>query len=79
MVLDAEGPKAFAAETFEGVVVEVDVRQLDVLVFERVYVNAEAVVLRGYLDLAGIEIFDGVICAAVAELELVCFSAECKA
>jgi hypothetical protein len=52
--------------------------KLNIFVLERIYIDAEAVVLRGYLDLAGFEIFHGVICAAVAEFELEGFAAKRK-
>jgi hypothetical protein len=47
-------------------------------VLERVYIDAEAVVLRGDFDLSGFEIFNGVISAAMAEFELECLAAESK-
>ena len=76
MVLDGEGWLVFAAESLVRVVVEVQVRQLDLFFFKRVGVHAEAVVLAGDFDLSRLEILDGVIGSTVAELELVCLGAE---
>jgi len=52
-------------------VVEIEVRQFNVPAFEAVHIDTKAVILAGYLDLCGFEVLDRVICAAVAELELV--------
>ena len=46
---------------------------------ERVGIDGEAVVLRGDLDAAGAEVFDRMVAAAVAELELVGLAAEGQA
>ena len=76
VVLDGEGRLVFAAESLVRVVVEVQVRQLDIFIFERVGVHAEAVVLAGDFDFSGLEILNGVVGSAVAKLELVGFGAE---
>src|SRR5262245_52471558 len=51
VVLDAEDRHARVPHPFQRAVVEVDVRQFDVL-RQAVDVHAEAVILGGYLDLA---------------------------
>jgi hypothetical protein len=76
VVLDAEGRDVFAAEAFVGVVVEIQMRQFDLFFIQCVDVHAEAVVLAGYFDLAGLEVLDRVIGAVVTELELVGLCAE---
>ena len=67
-----------AAEALNGVVVEVEMSQLNVLSLEGIQIDAEAVVLAGDFNSAGLEVLDGVVCTVVAELELVGFGAECK-
>ena len=76
VVLDGEGGLVFAADAFVRVVVEVQMRQLNLFFFERVHIHAEAVILAGDFDFARLEVLDGVIGTSVAELELVCFGAE---
>ena len=76
MVLDGEGLLFLTKKSLVRVVVEVEVRQFDVLVFEGVHIDAEAVVLAGDFDLAGSEILDGVVGAPVTKLELVGLGAE---
>lgn len=62
-------------QTGDGVVIEVDVGDLDIR-RQRLAVNREAVVVRSYLDLAGVEVLDRLVAAAVSEFELVRFAAE---
>src|SRR6185295_10475391 len=70
VVLDAEGSQIFRREAFARAVVQVDVRRDDAL-REGIEIDAEAVVLRGDLDLAGREILHRLVRAAMAELQLV--------
>ena len=58
-------------EALDGAVVQVPVRHHDAGLLEQLRVDAEAVVLRGDLDLPRLEVLDRVVRAAVAELELV--------
>ena len=76
MVLDGVGLEFFGPDAFDRIVVEVQMRQLDLFVFERVHIHAEAVILAGDLDGAGVEILDRVVGAAMAEFELVGRTAE---
>ena len=71
MVLDGEGPLLCAAKALDRMVVEVQVRQFDVFAFEAFNINAEAVVLAGYLDLCGFEVLDRVIGPPMPELEFI--------
>ena len=75
VVLDGEDGGVAVAEAFDGLVVEIDVGDLDVG-GEGIGVDGEAVVLAGDGDLAGAEVFDGLVAAAVAEGEFEGFSAE---
>ncbi len=67
------------AEAFQRLVVQVHVRQFDVVGVERIRVHREAVVVRGDLDLVGDLVQHRMIGAAVAELQLVGLAAERQA
>ena len=69
VILNREDGEVFVAEAFDGVVVEVDLGDERAAFFEARGVGGEAVVLGGDGDLAGFQVFDGLIAAAVAELE----------
>src|SRR5438876_12431125 len=79
VVLHGQQGLAAVAEAFQGLVVEVDVRVLDVVLAQRVGVDGEAVVLRGDLHAAAAEVLDRMVAAAMAELELVRLAAESEA
>ena len=70
VILHAEHRLGLVAQPLDGAVVEVDVGDLHVR-RQRRRIDGEAVVLRGDLDLAGLELLDRVVGAAVAELQLV--------
>lgn len=74
MVLNGEGRQLAVTHTFDGVVVEIGVSHFK---FSRqiLSVNRKAVVLGSDLDFAGQVIHDGLISAAVSELELERFGA----
>src|SRR5215203_6440241 len=78
MVLDGKNRKRFVTQTCYGVVVQVDVRDLD-LGRKRTGVNGKSMIVRSDLDLAGREVFDRLVSAAVPELEFVSFAAERRA
>src|SRR5258708_33787154 len=67
------------AEAFQGLVVEIDVGELDVVLAEGVGIDREAVVLGRDLDPAVAQILDRMIAAAVSELQFVGLSAEGQA
>ena len=77
MVLNREYGVVLVAQTFDGIVVEVDFRHNPAAVFDALCVRREPVVLRGNRHFARFEIFDGLVAAAVSELELVGFCADC--
>ena len=54
MVLDGEGLEFFAADSFVGMIVEVQVGLFNALAFEGIQVDAETVVLAGNFDGTGI-------------------------
>ena len=67
MILDAEDRFNFVTHAFDGVVVEVDAIDFDVA-GKRIGVHREAVILGSDFDFAGLQIFDWLIGAAMAEL-----------
>jgi len=76
MVLDRKDGQIFVTHSFEAAVVEVEMRQLDLVLIQAVRIYSEAVVVRGNLDAAAAHVFDGLIPAAVAEFEFEGVSAE---
>ena len=70
MILDREDRQRFVPQAGDSFVVEVDVRYLDIR-RQRIRINRETVVVRGDLDLTGVEIFDRLVAAAMAEFEFV--------
>ena len=69
VILHAEHGLGHVPQALHGAVIEIEVRDLHV-VRDGVWVDREPVVLRRDFDLAGLQILDGVIAAAVAELQL---------
>src|SRR6185295_9166302 len=78
MVLHRKCRLVLDDEALDGAVVEVDVRDFRA-VAEGIWIDGEAVVLRGDLYLAGGEVLHWLIAAVMAELELVGAAAEGEA
>ncbi len=78
MVLHAEYRFIAMAHAFNGVVVEVHVRDLDFASRAESRVDTEAMILRRDLDFAGLAVQHRVVCAMMTELQLVRFAAECE-
>ena len=78
MVLDRKGGKPGTGESFERIVIKIDVGQGDIFIFQRINVNAEAVILAGYFNPARFEIFYRMVRTPVSEFELVRFASQCK-
>ena len=70
MILHAEDGLRLVTQTFDGLVVQVHVRDFQIR-RQGLRVNRETVVLRRNFDFAGLEFLDRVVGAAVAELELI--------
>ena len=79
MILDAEQGQRAMAHALVGLVVEIEVRDLDVGGRERFRVHDEAVVLGGDFDFFGEKVLHRVIRAVVAELKFVGAAAESEA
>lgn len=73
MILHSESGDVFAADAFDRLIVQVDVRDLDAL-GQRVRLQGEAVILRGDLDAAGVAMQDRLIGSAMSKLQLVDFA-----
>src|SRR6185312_11811272 len=63
-------------QAFERVVVQIDVRELDFTLRERIRIHGEVVVVRGDLDFSRTQLLHGMISAVVSKLQLESFSAE---
>ena len=79
MILNRKDRQRPMPHSFYGLIVEVDVGQFQVRVLNGVHVHAKPVVLRGYFNLTGEQIFDWVIRPVVPEFELEGFSTERQA
>src|SRR5215813_2376966 len=67
------------AQALERVVIQIDVRELDFALLQRVGIDGEVVVVRRDLDLAALDALHWMIAAVVAEFQLVCPATECTA
>ena len=67
MVLDAEERERFVAQAFVGVVIQVQVRDFDFAGWQRLGVDAEAVILRSDFYLFAEQVLYGVIGAVMPE------------
>src|SRR5215813_5057178 len=66
-------------QAFERIVIQIDVRQFDFALSERVRIDGEVVVVRGDLDLAALETLHRMIAAVMPELQFVCPAAQREA
>ena len=66
MILNREDRQRLVPQAGDGVVVEVDMRNFDIC-GQAGGIDREAVVVGGDLDLAGREVFDRLVAAAVAK------------
>src|SRR5438477_4599257 len=71
MILHAENGVIAEAESFERLVVEIDVRDLALPIVERVRIHGESVIVRRDFHLIGDFVDDGVVRATMSELHLV--------
>ncbi len=76
VVLHAEEALVQAGESFDGVVVEIDVRYLRSGFGQAARLDGEAMVLAGDFDLAGSLVSDGLVAASMAKLQLVCLGSQ---
>ena len=78
VILHAEYRMAAVTKTFQGVIVQVHVRDLDVGWIERILVHGEPVVVRCDFNSLAHLVENRVVRAAMPELELVGLAAECQ-
>ncbi len=76
MILHAEQRQVAVAQAFERLVVQIHVRQFDFALRQRVGIDGEVVVVRGDLDLAGVQLLHRMIAAVVSEFQLESLAAE---
>lgn len=75
MKLRGENFQVGNAQSFDAIVVEIEMRDFDVR-RERRRAHGETVIVRGNFDAVGDQIFYRLICAAMSELQFVRFAAE---
>src|SRR5262245_28389757 len=71
MILNAESRYRTMFETFDSVVVQVDMRDRHIVQVQAVRIHSKTVILRRYFDLVAFQIHDWMIPAVMSELELV--------
>ncbi len=76
VILHAEQRQRAVAQALQRVVVQVDVRQVDFALLQRVGIDGEVVIVRGDLDLAGLHLLHRMIAAVMSELQLVSLAAQ---
>ena len=76
MILHAEQRQVAMSQAFERLVVQVNVRQFDFGLRQRVGIDGEVVVVRRDLDLAALQLLHRMVAAMVSELELEGLAAE---
>ncbi len=76
MVLHAENALAPVTETFQRLIVQVDMRDFDIVHVQRIRIHRETVIVRGNLHSLGQLIEHRVIRATMPELQFVSFPAE---
>src|SRR5271163_3218176 len=79
MILHTEQRQVAMPQAFQSLVVQVDVRQLDFTVGQRIRVDGKIMVVRRDLNLARLQLLDRMIPAMMPELQLESFSAQCNA
>src|SRR5205085_6504994 len=70
MILHGDRRLAAMPEALERLIVQVDVRVLDVVFAERIRIDGEAMILRSDLHAPTLQMLDWMIAAAVSELQL---------
>src|SRR5579875_1099233 len=78
MVLHAENGLAAMPQSFDSLVVQIFVRDLNIGIAQRVGIDAEAVILRSDFNFSGLLIQDRVIRAVMAEFQLISLAAKGK-
>ena len=76
MILHTEQRQVAVTQAFERLIIQINVRELDFGLRQRVGIDGEIVVMRGDLDFAGVELLDRMIAAVVSEFEFESFAAE---
>ncbi len=66
MILNGENGQSFMAQTGDGLVIEIDMRNFDCF-GQTVRVDGETVIMRGDFDFAGRQIHNRLIAAAMSE------------
>src|SRR5947208_15905048 len=76
MILNAERRQGTVFETFDGVVVQIDVSDVDLVQVQAFRIDSETVILRRDLHLFPLHVQDRMVSAMMAEFQLECRAAE---
>ena len=76
VILHAEQRQVPVPQAFERLVIQVDMRQLNFAVGQRVWIDGEIMVVRGDLDLPGLQLLYRMIAAMMSKLQLEGLAAE---
>src|SRR5438067_7723595 len=78
VILHAEERQRAVAEAFERVVIQINVRQLNFTLSDRIGIDGEVMVVRRDLDFAAVETLYRMVAAVMPKLQLVSPAAECE-
>ena len=78
MVLHRKSRKAAMPEAFQSLIIQVDVRQFDLTLVQRVRIDRKAMILSCDFHLPGSQVFYRLIAAPVAEFQFIGFAAEVR-
>ena len=78
VILHAEQRQIFMPQAFKRVVVQIDVREFNFTLRQRIGINGKIMIVRGNFNFAGVHLLHRMIAAVVAELELVCLTTKRK-
>ena len=70
VILHAEQRQVPVAQAFQGLIVQIDVRQFDFALRQRIRIDREVMVVRRDLDLPGLQLLHRMIPAVVPKLQL---------
>src|SRR5579872_7399719 len=73
VILHAEQRQISMAQPFQRLVVQVDVRQFNFILRQRIRIHREIMVVRRDLDLAGLQLLHRMVPTVMSELKLECF------
>jgi hypothetical protein len=77
VILHAKERQILMPQTFQRLVVQINVSQFHFAIRQRIRINCKVVVVRGDFDLPRLQLLHGMIPAVMAKFQLESFSAQC--